>query len=118
MGNLELEKMRVRKLVEEDKEVLLRQFAIDWGFDFPEARARCQAKKLHPARPGDDDGKSRPPAGAALCGAGEDDGGATSRMGAAMGTADAVAVSAAPSTAADAVGSGADAGSAADSSAC
>ena len=68
--------------------------------------------------PGDDGGKSRPPGGAALCGAGEDDGGATSRMGAAMGTADAVAVSAAPSTAADAVGSGADAGSAADSSAC
>ena len=36
IGNMELEKMQVRKVVEDDKEVLLRQFAINWGSNFPE----------------------------------------------------------------------------------
>ena len=34
---------------------MLRQFAIDWGLDFPSVRGRFRARGLHPVRPGDDD---------------------------------------------------------------
>jgi hypothetical protein len=53
VGTLELEKMQIRKLVAEDKEVLLNQFAIDWGLDSAEVRAFTRARRIHPVRPYD-----------------------------------------------------------------
>ena len=53
VGNLELEKMQIRKLVSEDKEVLLKQFAIDWGLGLPEVRAWFRANGRDLVRPGD-----------------------------------------------------------------
>ena len=43
--------MKVKKLIEEDQEVVMRQFAIDWGLDVPEVRAWFRANRLAPIRP-------------------------------------------------------------------
>ena len=59
IGNLELEKMQVRKLVAEDKEVLLKQFANDWGLSIPEIKAWIGTRRLHPVRPDPDGGDER-----------------------------------------------------------
>ena len=59
IGNLELEKMQVRKLVAEVKEVLLKQFANDWGLSIPEIKAWIGTRRLHPVSPDPDGGDER-----------------------------------------------------------
>lgn len=59
VGMLELERMQLKKLVAEDKEVLLKQFALDWGLSIPEIKAWIGTRKLHPVRPDPDGGDER-----------------------------------------------------------
>ena len=47
--------MEMKKLIAQDREMLLRQFAIDFNLPYAEVQAYTRATRLHPVRPLDSD---------------------------------------------------------------